>query len=278
VVAQGEGQKKYVSPKRRQPITVARARCPFRCHSTNPPPLLAVKSCKKRRPVDRDWNKFYSDLVKPGLVTETDGLSDEADDAVRQRLLTAASSVFARQGYEGTKIMDIVREAGLSTGAVYGRFRSKSDLLQAAIVEQAGNVAHLGESGTTRVADLIARMGQVTTGGLSNKESLRLEAFVAARREPEIAQAIVEASAALRVAMQPLVEAAATDGTVAGDIDPEAVIFFVRTIGLGLLLQRAAGLPAPDSEAWGTLVNRVVGSFGDTTKSDQERNQGGPQP
>ena len=44
----------------------------------------------------------------------------------------AGAAVFARQGYDGTKIMDVVRESGLSTGAVYGRFRSKNDLLREA--------------------------------------------------------------------------------------------------------------------------------------------------
>ena len=212
-----------------------------------------------------------------GPEAEAEALSGVADDAIRERLLAAAASVFARQGYEGTKILDIVREAGLSTGAVYGRFRSKSDLLREAIVEQARDVAHLGQSGGTRVADLITQLGRVTSGELSNVEAVRLEAFVAARREPEIAQAIAEASVAQRTSMQPLVEVATVDGTVAGDIDPEAVVFFIRTVGLGLLLQRAAGLPVPDPEAWSVLVERVVDSFGDKTTSAKTATKGGSQ-
>ena len=74
--------------------------------------------------------------------------------------------------------------------------------------------------------------------------------------------------------MQPLVEAATTDGTVAGDIDPEAVIFFVRTVTLGLLLQRAAGLPGPDRRAWSNLLNRVVDSFGDGIPSQRQSSEG----
>jgi AcrR family transcriptional regulator len=228
--------------------------------------------------VDSAENKLYSRLVSTRPATDVDGSSDEEQDAIRDRLLSAAARVFARQGYEGTRILDIVREAGLSTGAVYGRFRSKNDLLRAAIVEQAGDVAHLGEPGMTRVADLIARMGQATTGELSDREAVRLEAFVSSRREPEIAQAIAEASSALRTSMQPIVEAAALDGTVASDIDPEAVVFFVRTVGLGLLLQRAAGLPVPDPDAWSTLVERVVDSFGDKAASLRRTTKGVSQP
>ena len=33
-----------------------------------------------------------------------------------------------------TKILGIVREARLSTGAIYSRFRSKNDLLRAAVI------------------------------------------------------------------------------------------------------------------------------------------------
>jgi AcrR family transcriptional regulator len=48
-----------------------------------------------------------------------------AADPLREAPLDAAARVIARRGYQGTKIQDIVQEAGLSSGAVYGRFRSK---------------------------------------------------------------------------------------------------------------------------------------------------------
>src|SRR4051795_5640507 len=81
----------------------------------------------------------------------------ERDDPLREQLLDAAARVFARQGYAGTKIQDIVREAGLSTGAVYGRFGSKDALLREAVVRRTGRVAHLGMGEGARVADLIER-------------------------------------------------------------------------------------------------------------------------
>src|SRR5262245_5594566 len=132
--------------------------------------------------------------------------ASESDHPIRIRLLDAAARVFARQGYAGTKIMDIVREAGLSTGAVYGRFRSKNDLLRAAILERTVRVVRLGDAGITRVADLLARSGQVTSGPLTDDEAVRLEAFVAARREPEVAQAITDAIERGRAYIQPLIE------------------------------------------------------------------------
>jgi AcrR family transcriptional regulator len=184
------------------------------------------------------------------------------DDDIRERLLRAAAAVFARQGYDGTKIMDVVRESGLSTGAVYGRFRSKNDLLREAIVSRSAQAAHLGTEQVDRVADLIAAGARRTTGPLSDAEALRLEAYVTARREPEVAAGLAESHDVWKAALAPLVEAAQHDGTIADDIDPEAVLFLVRIFTLGLLLHRGSGLPAPDDDAWQALVARIVASFG----------------
>jgi AcrR family transcriptional regulator len=54
-------------------------------------------------------------------------------DSTRQRLLDAASEVFLEKGYEGTRVAEIARRAGLTTGAIYGNFESKADLLTAAL-------------------------------------------------------------------------------------------------------------------------------------------------
>jgi AcrR family transcriptional regulator len=197
------------------------------------------------------------------------------DDELRERLLRAAAAVFARQGYDGTKIMDVVRESGLSTGAVYGRFRSKNDLLREAIVTASAGVARLGVEDVDRVADLIAAGARHTTGPLSDAEALRLEAYVTARREPEVAAGLAESHRVWKAALAPLVEAAQHDGTVADDVDSEAVLFLVRILTLGLLLHRGSGLPAPDDDAWQALVARIVASFGADPKHDDEPDEGG---
>jgi AcrR family transcriptional regulator len=190
-------------------------------------------------------------------------MPETAGDPLRDRLIAAALRVFAAKGFDGTRILDIVREAGLSTGAVYGRFHSKTDLLREAVVSGSRHASRLDIPGLRRVADLISQAGQMTTGPLTDEEAVRLEAFVAARRDPEVGAALAEAQATFRSRVQPLVDAATADGTVAPDLDPEAVLYLVRTIQLGLLLQRGAGSPAPDPAAWRSLMQRIVSSFGD---------------
>lgn len=188
-------------------------------------------------------------------------MSKPDGDRLRTQLLDAARRVFARQGYDGARIGDIVREAGLSTGAVYGRFRSKGELLREAVVGHAAVDGRLGDD-IERVSQLVLRGARWSDAPLSLDEAVRLEAHVAARREPEVARALEEAQERWRTSVEPLVQRAVADGTVASDLDPEAVLALIRTLSLGLLLQRAAGTKAPDPAGWAELMARVVASFG----------------
>ena len=49
----------------------------------------------------------------------------------REQILAAAMACFARQGYHATSMDDVVRESGLSVGAIYTYFSSKEDLFLA---------------------------------------------------------------------------------------------------------------------------------------------------
>jgi len=52
----------------------------------------------------------------------------EYKQAVRNRLLKAAETLFSRKGYYDTSMDEIVAESGLSKGAIYGYFKSKEEL------------------------------------------------------------------------------------------------------------------------------------------------------
>lgn len=48
---------------------------------------------------------------------------------VQERLLAASLRLFAKQGFEGTSVQEIVAAAGVTKGAMYHYFASKDDLL-----------------------------------------------------------------------------------------------------------------------------------------------------
>ena len=66
--------------------------------------------------------------VDPAAVAETD--PDAPDEPVQERLLTAASRLFAERGFALTSVQDIVERAGVTKGAMYHYYTSKDDLLQ----------------------------------------------------------------------------------------------------------------------------------------------------
>jgi AcrR family transcriptional regulator len=52
--------------------------------------------------------------------------------STRDRLLDSAARVIAREGYHRARLVDVARDAGLTTGAVYSNFRDKEELFLAA--------------------------------------------------------------------------------------------------------------------------------------------------
>lgn len=49
-------------------------------------------------------------------------------EAHRERILTAAGTLFREHGYDGISVADIMKRAGLTHGGFYGHFASKEDL------------------------------------------------------------------------------------------------------------------------------------------------------
>ncbi|WP_022900227.1 TetR/AcrR family transcriptional regulator [Humibacter albus] len=62
-------------------------------------------------------------------------VSEEHREQRRKQILDAAERSFARKGFHDTSMSDIIGEAGLSVGAIYGHYASKSELI-AAVAEQ----------------------------------------------------------------------------------------------------------------------------------------------
>jgi AcrR family transcriptional regulator len=58
-------------------------------------------------------------------------VSAQHEQAVRDRIVRAAIEVFARHGFHRATMQDIVRQSGLSVGAIYTYFKSKSEIILA---------------------------------------------------------------------------------------------------------------------------------------------------
>ena len=56
-----------------------------------------------------------------------------APQATRDVLVQLAAEVFATEGYASASVRDLGRRAGVTSGAIYGNFRGKADLLVEAV-------------------------------------------------------------------------------------------------------------------------------------------------
>src|SRR3954466_2564169 len=123
-------------------------------------------------------------------------LPEPAVDLTRERLIEAAARVFAEKGYDRAGVQEIARRAGLTTGAIYGRFSGKAELLQAAIEARTSDEfdelfaqhrfdGHARDLLQTVGAPLVTPRPEVR-GAATGEEALLLEAFVAARRDTDV--------------------------------------------------------------------------------------------
>ena len=185
-----------------------------------------------------------------------------AADPIRDRLLAAAAAVFAEKGYDRAGVQEIARRAGFTTGAIYGRFRGKAELLLAAMdanwydeIEQLF-AEHRFEG---RVTDILTTVGShLVTEEFDSGQALLLEAFVAARREPEVAAMLRRVVGERTEWLTALVEQAKRTGAIDPELDSRSVVRFCHAVGFGFLLLGAIDLDRPDPEPWETLIARLV--------------------
>ena len=183
-------------------------------------------------------------------------------EETRQRVLDAAASVFATHGYEGARVAQIARVAGLSVGAIYNHWESKAELLAAVVERHSAEELGLLLAGedVTGVLDIIAARGRTLDQG-PPAAPLLAEVILASRRDPDSAAVLLREVLAQESLVADLVRFGQSSGDVHDDVDPAAVARLCLMLGLGSLLARAMDLPSVDHDAWAALIDRLVDGF-----------------
>jgi AcrR family transcriptional regulator len=184
-------------------------------------------------------------------------------EETRHRLLQAAVRVFAERGYEGARIADIAREAGLSSGAIYAHYGSKAELLLDAIRSHGADELNqlLEGNELLSIPDVLLALGTTLESRTQAQGSLLAEAIVAARRDPEVAAVLADHIGQREAFFAGLVRHAQRRGDIDVDVSPDATARLCFMIALGSLVLRALDLPRTDPADWSALLNRIVDSF-----------------
>jgi AcrR family transcriptional regulator len=183
-------------------------------------------------------------------------------DETKKQLTSAAARVFAERGYEGATIADIARQAGLSTGAIYAHYRSKAELLAQAIrAQSAREMARMvGEDRELTLTEAMVVMG----AGLARRKggrSLLLEAVSAARRDPDLAKAMVAEVGGGEQRFVAMLRRAQAKGMAELGASPEIIARFSLMLNLGSQAVDALGLPRVDEDEWSAFMTDLVHGF-----------------
>lgn len=184
------------------------------------------------------------------------------EPTTRQRLLELASTAFAEEGYAAASVRDLAARSDLTSGAIYGNFRSKAGLLLAAID------AHIYEDlvqdlvdeppeGVSEVADVL---GHIFSGYEERRQlrALLVEGAVAGRGDAEVRERL-SADQSTKLAEWSEVYGVWQDRDEidpALDITTVVTLLWAMELGLGVL--EAIGLDLPEGSEVGAVVARFM--------------------
>jgi AcrR family transcriptional regulator len=175
--------------------------------------------------------------------------------ARRQQILDAARTCFLRNGFHATSMHDVIREAGLSVGAVYRYFPSKSHLVTALAEQVTSEVLRMFDllvaqeppappaQALGRAVDLVTEMS--APGGPLR---LALQVWSESQRDPLLADFVATTYRSIRERVVLIARRAQEHGHLPPTVDAEAVgcVLFALIPGYGLQ-RMLTGEPEPET-------------------------------
>lgn len=192
----------------------------------------------------------------PAARARTDRPTDKAQ-ATRRALIGLAAELFANRGYAQTSIRDVARQASMTTGAIYGHFRNKADLLAAAIelrtttdlesqVPRGTGPAHI--EALRRLASDYPKRRQM--------RALIVEGAAASHTDPETREQVRDEQLAHLEAWIAGYEANRAELGIDPSIDLHDAVMVTWAIELGLGVLEAFGIEPHSRRSWGDLSAR----------------------
>lgn len=186
-------------------------------------------------------------------------------DEVRQRLLDAATTVFAARGIDGASLSDVAAAAGLTKGAIYSNFAGKDELVLAlmdhhidrreALVSAAvGDANHPAPVAATRIGDALA--GALTSE--SEWQRLFLEFWAHAQRDERLRERFATRRREARAKITELARSETARRDVRLALTPEEIAVTLLALSNGLAIERHTDPTAVSDDLFGRLLALVL--------------------
>lgn len=169
-------------------------------------------------------------------------ITEEQWNITHQTIMTTATQLFATQGYNGTSMNDIVKESGVSKGAIYNHFESKEKLFLELLEQQTDVGMHQLDDLLSKTESSVEKIIQIMTITFMNSVScprelcmMQTEFMVTASRIESIVPDLQKRYTMIRDYIVALVEEGKQRGEIKGSLDAEALVtlIFATMDGLG---------------------------------------------
>jgi AcrR family transcriptional regulator len=182
----------------------------------------------------------------------------------REKLLSAARSVFARRGFHGSSVEEIAAEAGYSTGALYSNFGGKEDLflvlMEREIAEHAREIA-------AAVRDR-ASVTERATGGARQWMSmierepelllLFMEFWSYGVRDPRVRPQVAARFAQVRALLTKLIVDGMREFDLQLELPAEHLALAIDALADGIARQKLADPDAVPDDLMGRVISLLI--------------------
>ena len=193
----------------------------------------------------------------------------------RERVLEAATLVFARRGYRAASIEEIAEQAGFSHGAVYSNFAGKEALFLAVyeerILRRQHEIATAHDAAATPEDQQRAAADQWMERLRADPEYflLFLEFVTQAGRDDETRGAFANRAAATRSTIGRMLDELAAQRGSELAVDSDRLALAIRALGLGLAIEHVLDPRAVAPELYGDVVSLLLDCVAPASASDQ---------
>jgi AcrR family transcriptional regulator len=167
---------------------------------------------------------WYGDLEMSDEGREQRGMGRPRDARVDAAILDATLALIVEHGVDALRVDDVADRARVGKAAIYRRYRSRDELLTAAIATLVGEIT-IPDTGSTE-DDLLALMHDAVQVYGRAPAAQAMPALIAAmNRDPALARATREGFlASRRDALQQVLERAVNRGDLRADLDIELAL------------------------------------------------------
>ena len=196
-------------------------------------------------------------------------VSEEHLENRRRQILDAAADCFARQGFHGTSMQDIFQASGLSAGAVYRYFPSKTELIRAitenalavtgGVLDRAIAEATAGNLAAVSIADTITSVvATMNSDQLAKVRRVIMHIWAESSGNPELAELSATLLGRVTDRIERLLALHAKAGRLPPDTDTAALARLILATMQGYIVQYtvlgdANGIAAASQAVFGDL-------------------------